>query len=269
MRKHLSALWFLPLILLLFAFQWLPLFRVIQQSFSADERFSLAHYQEIFHSTYYLHSLTNAAELSLYSALIALIIALIISHALLTYPPLSKHAIAFLNTVSNFAGVPLAFAFIIILGLNGVFTVLLKNLGIDFQLYGKWGLLLVYVYFQIPLAILLLYPAFSALKEEWAEAASLLGASSWQYWRYIALPILKNPLLYVLTILYANAVGSYASAFALVSGNYNLLTIRIAGLVAGDMFPQPELAAALSVLLLCNILALAFITQLVKSRHYE
>lgn len=177
--------------------------------------------------------------------------------------------VSFLNMIANFSGVPLAFAFVIILGLNGVFTVLLKNSDLgEFELYGKLGLTLVYVYFQIPLAVLLLYPAFDSLKPEWREAAALLGAHRGSYWRRIALPVLRGPLVSTFVILYANAVGSYATAFALVSGNYNLLTIRIASLVAGVLFPEPNLAAALAVLLIANILAVGLIGRLFGKTRY-
>ena len=85
---------------------------------------------------------------------------------------------------SNFSGVPLAFAFIIILGFNGAITLLLKKWGIidNFNVYGIEGLFLIYTYFQIPLGTLLLFPAFGALKPEWEEAAFTMGASRLQYW---------------------------------------------------------------------------------------
>ncbi len=97
---------------------------------------------------------------------------------------------------SNFAGVPLAFAFIILLGFNGSITIMLKQAGIiqDFNLYSKTGLIILYTYFQIPLGVLLLYPAFDALREDWRESAALLGANGWQFWRHIGLPVLTPAL---------------------------------------------------------------------------
>src|SRR3546814_15442234 len=92
---------------------------------------------------------------------------------------------------SNFAGVPLAFAFIILLGFNGSITIMLKQAGIieDFNLYSKTGLIILYTYFQIPLGVLLLYPAFDAIREDWRESAALLGANGGQFWPHIRLPV--------------------------------------------------------------------------------
>ena len=95
------------------------------------------------------------------------------------------------------AGVPLAFAFVILLGLNGCLTLLLRKYGLmeSFNLYSKSGLIVLYTYFQIPLGVLLLYPAFDALRADWRESAALLGAGPWRYWRHIGLPVLAPALM--------------------------------------------------------------------------
>jgi putative spermidine/putrescine transport system permease protein len=161
-----------------------------------------------------------------------------------------------MNTAGNLAGVPLAFAFIIVMGSNGALTLLLRRLGESFgqaprfDLYSQTGLIVLYSYFQLPLAVLMLYPAFAALRAEWGEAAALLGAGRSAYWRRIGLPLLLPAIGCTFMLLFANAVGAYASAYALMTSNYNLVTIRIASLVAGDLFLEPNLAAALSVLLM-------------------
>ena len=108
---------------------------------------------------------------------------------------------------------------------------------------------------------MLLFPAFGALKPEWEEAAFTMGAGRLQYWCRVAIPVMLPALAGTFTILFANAMGAYASAYALTVGNYNLITIRIGQLVVGDIFFQPNLAAALSVLL---ILILGFVTALYR-----
>jgi len=89
----------------------------------------------------------------------------------------------FCGVASNFAGVPLALAFVFTLGNLGVLTALLRStFGFDlsangFKLSDKLGLELVYLYFQIPLMILIITPALDGLKREWREAAEILGIS--------------------------------------------------------------------------------------------
>lgn len=174
------------------------------------------------------------------------------------------------NMTSNFAGVPLAFAYIILLGNNGVFTLLFKQWGwsvfADFDLYSWSGLILVYVYFQVPLALLLLYPSFYGIREQWREAASLLGAGPWQFWKTIGLPILTPAIFGTLGILFANAMGAYATAYALVGGNYNLLAVRIGSLVAGDVVTQPEMGSTLAVLLGLTTILAVYLNHLMVRR---
>ena len=160
--------------------------------------------------------------------------------------------LTFSGVASNFAGVPLAFAFIATLGRIGLITVLLKNLGLDlyaggFSLYSFAGLSLTYMYFQFPLMILIITPALEGLKREWREAAENLGATSGQYWRYVAFPVLLPSLLGTLILLFANAFGAYATAFALTGGTINLVTILIGSQMRGDVLRDPGLGYALAV----------------------
>ncbi len=158
----------------------------------------------------------------------------------------------FCGVASNFAGVPLAFAFIATMGRVGFITVLLKSL-FDFNLYDKGfnlysflGLSLTYMYFQIPLMVLIIAPALDGLKREWREAAENLGATSWHYWRYIALPILLPSLLGTIILLFGNAFGAYATAFALTGGSLNLVTIVIGAQISGDVLHNPGLGYAMA-----------------------
>ena len=130
----------------------------------------------------------------------------------------------FSGVAANFAGVPLAFAFIATLGFTGIITKLLKDaFGLDiynggFSLYSFAGLALVYLYFQIPLMILVIVPALDGLRREWREAAENLGATASQYWRLVALPVLMPSLLGAGMLLFGSAFGAYATAYALTSG---------------------------------------------------
>ena len=166
------------------------------------------------------------------------------------------------NMMSNFSGLPLAFAFIIILGANGAMTIILQKLGIEgFDIYTQYGLILVYTYFQIPLGTLLLYPAFDSLDERWKEACSLLGGGKFDYWRRIGFPILKSSIIGTGIILFTNAIGAYATAYGIMVSNYNIIPIRIGTLISGDVILKPNLASALAVLLILMILIVFFINE--------
>ena len=158
----------------------------------------------------------------------------------------------FSGVASNFAGVPLAFAFISTLGRTGFVTVLLKNYAgwniydSGFNLYSFVGLSLTYLYFQFPLMILIMAPSLDGLKREWREAADNLGATPQQYWRLVGLPILMPSLLGGMILLFGNAFGAYATAYALTGGSLNLVTIQIGAQIRGDVLNNPGLGYAMA-----------------------
>jgi len=157
----------------------------------------------------------------------------------------------FAGVAANFAGVPLAFAFVATLGTTGFITVFLRAHGLDlyqggFTLYSFFGLALVYTYFQLPLMILLISPALDGLRREWTEAAASLGATPMEFWRWVGLPILWPALLGALVLLFGNAFAAYATATALVGSQIALVPILIGRVTTGDFASNPQMANALS-----------------------
>ncbi|MDC5848993.1 ABC transporter permease subunit [Vibrio europaeus] len=271
LSRYKPALWLAPFALFFYLFQLAPMIWVLINSFIYDDEFAFDNYLEVLDSAFMMQAFGNSLWLAVWSSVVGLAIAtLLVSSLRRVDCKIRDGVIAFTNMSSNFAGVPLSFAFIIILGTNGAITLLLKQYGLlgDFDLYGKWGLLAIYIYFQIPLAVLLLYPAFDALSDDWQAAAALLGARTSQYWTKVALPVLSPALFGTFIILIANAIGAYASVYALTSGNYNVITIRIASLVSGDLFLEPNLAAAISVILMALLAFITVINQWLISKSY-
>ncbi len=160
--------------------------------------------------------------------------------------------LTFSGVASNFAGVPLAFAFIATLGPAGLITLYLKTeFGINlralgFNLLSFRGLVITYLFFQIPLMILIITPALDGLKQEWREAASILGASRAQYWRLVALPILFPSLLGTFALLFANSFGAVATAYALTGPQLNIVPILLFAQIRGDVLGNPNLGYALA-----------------------
>ncbi len=160
--------------------------------------------------------------------------------------------LTFSGVASNFAGVPLAFAFIATLGRLGLITVLLVNLfgfniySTGFNILSFWGLSITYMYFQFPLMVLILAPALDGLKREWREAAENLGANSIQYWRFIALPILLPTIVGTTLLLFANAFGAVATAYALTGSGLDIITILLYAQIRGDVLHNPNLGYAMA-----------------------
>ncbi len=160
--------------------------------------------------------------------------------------------LTFSGVASNFAGVPLAFAFIATIGPAGLITFWLRTeFGINlrawgFNLFSTTGLILTYLFFQVPLMILIITPAIEGLRREWREAAATLGATGWQYWRMIALPILLPSFLGTFALLFANAFGAVATAFALAGPQLNIAPILLFSQIRGDVLGNPGLGYALA-----------------------
>lgn len=201
-----------------------------------------------------LAAYTVSIELSVVTAIVGGIVGFLMAYAVtLGGAPgwVRSLLITFSGVASNFAGVPLAFAFIATLGRLGMVTGWLKAIGWDiyaegFNLYTFWGLSFTYLYFQIPLMVLIIAPALDGLKREWHEAAESLGANSFEYWRYVALPILMPSLLGTMILLFGNAFGAYATAYALTGGQINLVSILIGAQISGDALQNPGLGNALA-----------------------
>lgn len=262
----------IPFFIIVGFFEIVPIGNMFIQSFlNAELRFTFNNYVTVFTKPVYLVAIRNSLFLSFISSLLGLAIAFL---TVLSIPLLSARLrgvfLAMLNMLSNFAGLPLAFAFMIIFGSSGVLILLAKEIGFEslanFQLYSIPGLVAVYVYFQIPLGILLLLPGLAGIKKEWQEAAYLLKANSFQFWIRVGIPMFLPSLLGTFSMLFANALAAYATAYLLVVTNIPLLPIQIANMYVGDLRQRPELGSALSITLLLIMLLVIWITNFLKKR---
>ncbi len=242
----------------------LPMSFVLYGSFIVNDEYSLANYREIFTNIFYLGAFRSSIGLSMLTAAIGVTLGLVIAASLRRISEgLRRLILTYSNIAANFVGVPLAFAFIIMFGLNGAFTLILKRYGLvdELNIYSFGGLILVYSYFQVSLAALLIFPALSGITFDLDDAAQIMGVSRVRFWWRVGLPILRNSLIAVFCLLFANAMGTYATVYALVGGSANLVTVRIGELVAGDVFSDPNLANALAIVLVVTLLIPVFVGQ--------
>lgn len=256
-------------LLLVAAFMAIPMVSLVTTSFSAPQTggFTLDNFVRVFTSKLYQVSFLNSTVLSLQSSFYGILIALVCSYAITRFASekVQNNMLVVINMTSNFAGMPLAFALTLMLGNTGMFIILLSRMGIDpsktFSVYSVQGLVIAYTYFQVPLGIMLLYPIYRGIREDWKEAASILGASTAQFWLRIGIPTILPSVLSTFTLLFANAMGAYATAYYLVSSSYNLVPIRISALMSGDIRTKPELGSALAVTLALVLIVIMLIND--------
>jgi putative spermidine/putrescine transport system permease protein len=243
---------------------------------SRTHAFTLKNIVALLHSGYLLNAYWISIKISLVTALGGGLFGFLLAFSAIRggLPRFMRSSLmTFCGVASNFAGVPLAFAFIALLSPSGVLTGWLRALGYNpyfhgFQLYTFWGLSMVYMYFQFPLMVLIIAPAIDGLRRDWAEASENLGASSFQYWRYVALPILFPSILGTMILLFGNAFGAYATAFALTGGQINLVTIVIGSQLTGDVLGDPGLGYALA-LGMVVVMAIAITGNTILQRRTE
>ena len=193
----------------------------------------------------YLTGFRESIILSVLSAVLPAVFGLLIAYAISTAggrggAALRQVTITASGVFANFGGVPLAFLFITTLGSSGIETQWLKDIGWDiyaggFSLYSVAGIVIVYMYFQIPLMVLVILPALEGLKPAWREAAENLGARSWGYWRHVAGPVLMPAVLGSTLLLFGFGLSAYATAQALTSGTIPLTSIQIGSFLSGNV----------------------------------
>lgn len=219
-------------------------------------------------------------RLSLASAAIGTVAGLLLAHALILggMPVWLRRAMTtFSGVASNFAGVPLAFAFIATLGRLGLVTLTLRDVlginiyGMGFSLFSFWGLAITYLYFQMPLMLLVITPALEGLKPEWREAAESLGATDGQYWRMVGAPVLAPSVLGCFLLLFANAFGTLATVIALTGSNFSVVPILLFQQIRGNVLYNPNLgyALALGMILIMSVSNLLYLALRQRAERWQ
>ncbi len=253
-RRSFAWIGVVPFFAYVTIFLLLPTLSLVLGAFQTDSGgLTLVHVQALFEAQYgraYLQSI----ELSLVTALTGGIFGFFVAFAMVKdgAPRWIRPLLTtFAGVATNFAGIPLAFAFVATLGLSGVVTTTLADHGINlyasgFTLYSFWGLVLAYTYFQLPLMMLIISPSLDGLKHQWWEAATNMGSSSWQFWRWVGLPVLWPALLGAMVLLFGNAFSAYATAYALAGSEANLVPVLIGAVLAGNVESDPQFGDVLA-----------------------
>ncbi len=244
----------LPFLLYVTLFLLLPTLWLAAGAFKTDNGgYTLEHVRKLF-DPQFRNAYVTSVKLGLVTALGGGVSGVFVAYAMTREgaPRWIRTTFASFSAVAaHFAGVPLAFAFVATLGSTGVVTVFLALHGISlyangFTLFSFTGLALTYIYFQFPLMILVISPAFAGLQREWREAASNLGAAPIHYWRWVGIPILLPSILAAMLLLFANALGAYATPYALAGSQINLASIVIGSQISGELTYDPQFADALA-----------------------
>ena len=275
-KTYIYLLALVPFLIVAMLYEIVPLITLIVKSFQPDggTGFTLENYQSVFSKLLYQKAIINSIKISLTSAVAGIIIAFLGARAAHQHQGKLNHVfMTVLNMVSNFAGIPLAFAYMILLGNAGLVVNIGKELGINalstYNLYTMNGMSLIYIYFQIPLSTLLLIPAFDGVQKQWKEACTLLGGTPGIFWRKVGIPVLMPSILGTFSVLFANALAAYATIYALMMDNIALLPVQIAGCFTGEVKIRAGLGGALSVVMMAIMVIMILITNGLSRRFQK
>lgn len=223
----------------------------------------------------YLLGFENSLKLGLIEAVVPAIFGTLLAYAVHVSPGglLRRVVVTLAGVFSQFGGVPLAFLFIAAIGSEtALVSNWLRDIGVhlygnDITIYTFGGVALVYLYFQVPLMVLVILPAFEGLRGAWQEAAENLGARSWQYWRYVGIPVLMPSILGSALLLFGSSLSAYATAEALTGGSIALTPIQIGSFLNGNVIAgQQNVGKALAVGLVVIIAASMSLYVLLQRR---
>jgi putative spermidine/putrescine transport system permease protein len=257
-RRHRSFAWLgvVPFFAYAAMFLVLPSLEVMVGAFKGSSGgYTVDNVRAILEAENLRNAFKTSIEISLVTSLLGGLFGLLLAYAAIRdgTPRWIRSAFGtFSGVAANFGGIPLAFAFIATLGTIGIVTQFLTNVfGFNpyfhgFTLFGKTGIEIVYLYFQIPLMILVIAPAIDGLRAEWREASANLGGSSFQYWRHIGLPVLMPSILGAVILLFGNAFAAYATAYGLAGGFVQLVPIVIGNDLSGNVLSNPHEGQALA-----------------------
>jgi putative spermidine/putrescine transport system permease protein len=255
-RLPLSWLGVVPFFAYVGIFLLLPTAIILAGSLVApDGSISLSNFEGIA-KPYMFTSFANSIEISAVSAVVGAILGAILAYAVATGSPqglVRRTVMSAAGVFAQFGGVTLTFAWLATLYTTGIVYVFLKDRGLDIYPGGNiWlldlrGLTLIYLYFQIPLMVLVFIPAIDGIRPQWREATESLGGGTWHYWRYVAGPLLLPSFLGSTLLLFANAFSAYATAAALLTQGGVILPLQVQALLTSETgSSQPGLAKALA-----------------------
>jgi len=206
--------------------------------------------------SYVVKTTIDTTSLSAVTAVVGAALGALLSYAIVTGSPngvLRRVVVSASGVLAQFGGVTLAFAFIASIGPAGFVYLFAQSHGLDYYTHGIWlftvpGLAVVYLYFQIPLMVLVFLPALDGIKPQWREATESLGGTTWQYWRYVAGPILFPAFLGAALLLFANAFSAYATANALINQGAPMLSQQISNALSSEVgAAEPGFAKSIAV----------------------
>ncbi len=190
-------------------------------------------------------------------------------------PPHQRNVLIFLVTIPFWTNLLIrAYAWIIILGRDGVIDTPLRWLGLmgpeasNGILYTNWAILIGLVYTYLPLMILPIYASLERLDFRLFEAASDLYSNKWASMRHVVIPLALPGIFAGVILVFVPALGDFISA-QLLGGSRRLMLGNLVQLQFSTGRNWPFGAAVAVILLLFVVASMAAYLRLNRKTGLE
>ncbi|MGE6920352.1 ABC transporter permease subunit [Achromobacter kerstersii] len=246
-----------PLVVLLLVLLIYPVGQLLLLSVVGDQGFTLSQYHRLFESSVYVNVLLITLKISLWTTFFAVVAGYPVAYLISSLSAKRKTSLLFWVLLSFWTSFLVrTFAWVVLLGRNGVVNQLLQALGIldapANLLYNFGSVLVGMVHALMPLAVLTMLSVMENIDRNLPRAASTLGARPGTAFWKIYFPLSMPGVAAAAIMVFVTAIGFFITPALLGGRKETMITQIIIDQVQQTM--NWEFAGAVSVLLLVVVL---------------
>lgn len=263
----------LVIIILCLIFIVFPFFKLIIQSFQKQENnvFTFNNYIKFFTSKYYQQALGHSLLISVVVTMIATALGVPLAYIGSRFNLYFKKLIYVMIVLSMlsppFIG---AYAWITLLGRNGLITGWLKAIGITIgSIYGFKGIVLVFTLKLYPMVYLYVSGALTTIDSSLEEASENLGVSGVKRIMKVTFPVIMPTILSAALMVFMTALADFGTP-RLIGEGYTTLPVVIYKEFLNEVGTDTGFASALSVIIILIAVIVLFVQKtIVDKRSYN
>ena len=262
--------WTTIVILLLYAlFLLYPLSLLLKMAFSDGVHFTLENFAKFFSRKYYSITLLNSFKVSIAATIASVVVGVVLGYFMSVFKvrgaKLLRMCIVMANMSAPFVG---AYAWIMMLGRNGVITNFLSDLfGITMpDIYGFNGIMLVFVTQLFPLVFLYVQGAMSKMDASLMEASENLGCTGFKRFFTVVLPLISPTVLAGALLVFVRAMSDFGTPM-LIGEGYRTFTVILYNEFVGEVSQNKGFASAIAIIAILITMVVYFSQNFVAKKQ--
>ena len=262
--------WTTIVILLLYAlFLLYPLSLLLKMAFSDGVHFTLENFAKFFSRKYYSITLLNSFKVSIAATIASVVVGVVLGYFMSVFKvrgaKLLRMCIVMATMSAPFVG---AYAWIMLLGRNGVITNFLSGLfGITMpDIYGFNGIMLVFVTQLFPLVFLYVQGAMSKMDASLMEASENLGCTGFKRFFTVVLPLISPTVLAGALLVFVRAMSDFGTPM-LIGEGYRTFTVILYNEFVGEVSQNKGFASAIAIIAILITMVVYFSQNFVAKKQ--